>query len=55
MGEYLPDGTYQRYYAGICPTPGCNGTTQVNMQGQGRCAKCETKVDPMADLREKDR
>ena len=42
MGEFLPDGTLQSEYAGLCRR--CGKQIAVNQQGQPeRCERCERR------------
>lgn len=47
MGEYLPDGTYQRYYSAICRQ--CSREIATNLYGQGNCPHCGNQQNPMRD------
>lgn len=49
MGEYLPDGTYQRDYSMYCWR--CRATVAVNLMGRGTCDKCGAEL-PKLDLRD---
>ena len=47
MGEYLPDGRYQRHYGAICE--GCGAAMPVNLYGMGTCPACGRERDPFRE------